>query len=142
MAVEQSTIYRDSAGHLFDKETGSASASASSTPSITSAYSLARAVDGYNATSAYAGTASLLSVDAYNARTGGVSLALYDKASAPVVGSDTPRWTVYLPPLTPTGRDWPTGLRFINGIALALIPDDATGLMAGDVIGLNLGYAA
>lgn len=138
-------VYRDSAGHLFDgREGGSASTTAganSSAPAITSTYSMASAADGNNETSVVVGARSLVSVDAYNARTAGVSIQFYDKGSAPVVGTDTPKWTVYLPALTPANRVYPTGIRFTQGLAFALVPDDAPGLMAGDIQGLNLGYA-
>jgi hypothetical protein len=136
-------VYRDSAGHLFDDDRVTAgSTSTAAAMSITSTFSFASAADGYNATVVKSGPASLLSIDAYNARTGGVKVALYDQTTTPVVGTDTPKWTVYLPGVTPGGRDWDTGLRFDKGLAFALIPDDAAGLMAGDIQGLNLGYAA
>lgn len=144
--VDQSQVYRDSAGHLFDRPqaaaatpgTGTTSASA---PAITSTYSMAEAQDGNNPTLIEAGPRALVSVDAYNARTAGVSLQFYDTATAPVVGTDKPKWTVYLPGLTAANRVYPTGIRFTQGLAFATVPDDAPGLMAGDIQGLNVGYA-
>lgn len=136
--------YRDSAGVLRETPIGassSGSSSSASAPAITSTYSMASAADGTNPTFVVSGARSLVSVDAYNARTAGVSIQFYDKASAPVVGTDTPKWVVYLPGLTPANRVYPTGIRFTAGLAFALVPDDAPGLMAGDVQGLNLGYA-
>lgn len=146
--VNDVRVYRDSAGFYREypiPQPGSGSANgapAASAPAITSTFSMAEAVDGTNQTLVVAGPAALVSVDAYNARTGGVSIQFYDKATAPVVGTDKPKWTVYLPAITPANRVYPTGIRFMSGIALALVPDDAPGLMAGDIQGLNVGYAA
>lgn len=142
--VNDVLVYKDSAGFYRERPITSAGSSAStnaSAPAITSTYSMAEAADGTNPTFVVGGPRSLVSVDAYNARTAGVSIEFYDKASAPVVGTDTPKWTVYLPGLTPANRVYPTGIRFTSGIAFALIPDGAPGLMAGDIQGLNLGYA-
>ncbi|MBB4616914.1 hypothetical protein [Sphingomonas abaci] len=136
--------YRDSAGVLRELPVAAAPSSPSTTasaPAITSTYSMPPAVDGTNAKLVATGSHSLVSVDAYNARTSGVSIQFYDKAAVPVVGTDEPKWTVYVPGLTPANRVYPTGIRFTQGLAFALIPDDAPGLMAGDIQGLNLGYA-
>ena len=142
--VNDVLVYRDSAGFYRERpvmaptNTGSPAASA---PAITSTYSMPPAADGTNAKLVATGSRSLVSVDAYNARTSGVSIQFYDKAAVPVVGTDEPKWTVYVPGLTPANRVYPTGIRFTQGLAFALIPDDAPGLMAGDIQGLNLGYA-
>lgn len=133
-------VYQDSAG--FWRESPIDAGGASTSPAITSTYSLASAADGLNAAVVSTSPVSLASIDAYNARTGGVRVLLYDKATLPVVGTDTPKWTLYLPPVASTGRDYPAGIRFSTGLAVALAPDDAAGLMAGDVQGLNLGYSA
>jgi len=135
-------VYRDSGGVLRERVETVGSASAATSPTITATYSMASAQDGYNAEVISASPAMLMTVDAYNARAGGVTLAFYDKAALPIVASDTPKWTVYLPPLNTTGRDYPSGIRFFAGIAIALLPDDATGLMAGDVRALSVGYTA
>jgi hypothetical protein len=143
--VNDVLVYRDSAGFYRERPvqvvSGSGGATGASAPAITSTYSMAEAVDGTNPTLVIAGPRLLVSVDAYNARTAGVSILFYDKATAPVVGTDQPKWTVYLPGLTPANRVYPTGIRFTTGLAFALVPDDAPGLMAGDIQGLNLGYA-
>jgi len=142
--VNDVLVYRDSAGFYQERPVpvaGSSAATNASAPAITSTFSLAQAIDGTNPTLVSASPVSLISVDGYNARTGGVSIQFYDKASLPVSG-DVPKWTVYLPGLTPASRVYPTGIRFVTGLAIALMPDDAPGLMAGDIQGLNLGYAA
>jgi len=141
------TIYTDEVGQRHAIPTAllaavqAAGGSNASAPAITSTFSLAQAVDGTNPTLVSGSPVSLISVDAYNARTNGVSIQFFDKASVPASG-DTPKWTVYMPGLTPASRVYPTGIRFSSGLAIALVPDDAPGLMAGDIQGLNLGYAA
>ena len=84
-------------------------------------------------------------------------LKLYDKASAPVVGTDTPKLTLGLTSNTvyngssviaaPLGFEFSfndVGVSFVNGIAYAitkLAPDaDTTAILAGDVTGLNIGW--
>ena len=146
--VNDVLVYRDSAGFYRERpvaSTGSGNSTApsnASAPAITSTYSMTQAADGDSSTFVASGPVSLVSVDAYNARTGGVSIMFYDKATAPIVGTDLPRWTVYLPALTPANRVYPTGIRFPAGLTFALVADDASGLMAGDIRELNLGYAA
>lgn len=143
--VNDVLVYRDSAGFYRERPVDVAKPATSSTasaPAISSTFSMAQAGDGSSCTFVTAGPVSLVSVDAYNARTGGVSILFFDKASAPVVGTDVPRWTVYLPALTPANRVYPTGIRFKDGLTFALVADDAPGLMAGDIRELNLGYSA
>ncbi|KQM37946.1 hypothetical protein [Sphingomonas sp. Leaf10] len=144
MSIDNAAIYRDSAGNLFDAPgvsgTGNSTAP-SGTPAITQTFGLDSADDGLNATVVSTSPVVLLSADAYNARGGGVRLMLYDKATTPKA-TDDPKWTVYLVGLASGGREWPSGLRFDTGLAFMLIPDDASGLMAGDIIGLNLGYSS
>jgi hypothetical protein len=129
-------------GVFYPADASATAASGSGAQMVASTYMMAEAVDGYNETVVATKPALLSSMEAYNARTGGVRIAFYDKATAPVVPSDTPKWTVYLPPLAATARDYPRGIQFATGLSLAIIPDDATGLMAGDVQSLNLGYSA
>lgn len=47
-------------------------------------------------------------------------LKLYNKASAPTVGTDVPFMTLSLPPGTNTNMNWPAGILFSTGIAFAL----------------------
>lgn len=142
--VNDVLVYKDSAGFYRERpiQTATGSASTASAPAITSTFSMAQAGDGNSSTFVVAGPVSLVSVDAYNARTGGVSILFFDKATPPVVGTDTARWTVYLPALTPANRVYPTGIRFPTGLTFALVADDAPGLMSGDIRELNLGYSA
>lgn len=96
-----------------------------------------------NATSAKASAGSVHGISGYNAAAAGRYLKFYDKASAPTVGTDTPRKTVYLPATTAFAismRDY-----YATGIAYALttgVADNDTGaLTAADILGLNIDYA-
>lgn len=77
-------------------------------------------------------------------------LKLYNKASAPTVGTDTPIWTFYLPPTAVGGGLFTLDfgampLYFSTGIAYALTTaaaDADTGaLTGGDVIAMNIAYS-
>lgn len=96
-----------------------------------------------NATSVQAGACTLWDVIAMNVSTSAPAyLKLYDKASAPTVGTDTP---VYVLPLPTAGsangagaaRSWPTGLKFTLGLTYAITggmaDTDATAVAAGQV---------
>lgn len=70
-------------------------------------------------------------------------LKLYNKASAPTVGTDVPVMTIALQPsnvLTQIPID--LGLYFNKGLAIAITGAapvaDATAVAAGDVVGLNI----
>jgi hypothetical protein len=73
-------------------------------------------------------------------------LKLYDKASAPTVGSDTPVWTMIIPGNTAgagSNISVVCGLVFANGISYALtagMADNDTGAVGVADICLNLGY--
>jgi len=97
-----------------------------------------------NATStkATAGVLKMLSLGNVNAAAR--FLKVYDKASAPTVGTDVPVWTIMIP-ANPTaalgaGREIPfppEGIAFSNGIAFAITANyadsDTTAVAAGDV---------
>lgn len=73
-------------------------------------------------------------------------LKLYNKAAAPVVGTDTPFLTIALSPNNVvTFIEFSFGVYFNVGLSFALTgldtDADATALAAGDVKGLNLIYA-
>jgi hypothetical protein len=97
-----------------------------------------------NATSAKGSAGRLYSAHGYNAATAVRYLKLYNKASAPTVGTDTPIKTLALPASAGFAFDWPIGYSFTTGIAFALTTGSAdadTGaLTANDVLGLNLDY--
>ncbi|MGY3392937.1 hypothetical protein ACVWW6_005528 [Bradyrhizobium sp. USDA 3311] len=96
-----------------------------------------------NATNAKGSAGRLYSIQGYNAATAVRYLKLYNKATAPTVGTDTPVKTLVLPP-GGFAFDWPIGYSFGTGIGYGLTTgsaDNDTGaLTAGDVLGLNLDY--
>lgn len=97
-----------------------------------------------NGTSAKGSAGTLYHVMGYNAAAAGRYLKFYNKASAPVVGTDIPVLTIYLPAATAFVLPWPAGRLFTTGIAYALttgVADNDTGaLTAADVLGLNVEY--
>lgn len=117
----------------------------SATGGISTTTRLLSAAATTNATSAKASAGRLYSIQGYNAATTVRYLKLYNKASAPTVGTDTPVKTLALPPGVGFAFDWPVGYSFVTGIAFALTTGSAdadTGaLTAADVVGLNLDYA-
>lgn len=98
-----------------------------------------------NGTSAKASAGDVFRVSGYNANAAARYLKIYNKASAPTVGTDTPVWTEYLAPQSKFELSFPKGLYLGTGIAYALTTGSAdadTGaLTAGDILGLNLAYA-
>lgn len=99
-----------------------------------------------NATSAKASAGRLYKATGHNAAAAVRYLKIYNKASAPVVGTDVPLITLALQPSVAFSFDWgDIGIYLATGIAYALTtgaPDADTGaLTAGDVVGLNLYYA-
>jgi len=97
-----------------------------------------------NATSAKASAGDLFKVVGYNAAGAIRYLKIYNKASAPTVGTDTPVLTITLPATAAFEIDF-SGQYFSLGIAYALttgVADADTGaLTSGDITGFNLSYA-
>ncbi len=97
-----------------------------------------------NATSVKASAGVVYSLSAFNVSASIRFLKLYDKASAPTVGTDTPVHTLLIPPSNGgLVGPIPVGIQFSNGIALAITgamaDSDATAIGAGDVC-VNLAY--
>jgi len=91
------------------------------------------------------GTIGYLAVSSVNAAAR--YLKLYDKATAPTVGTDTPIHTFIIPGNTAgAGSNVPVpdeGIRFTAGISFALttgIQDSDTGAVAANEIVVNYGY--
>lgn len=80
----------------------------------------------------------------YNNNAAARYLKLYNKATAPVVGTDIPILTFYIEPSDSFAFDL-ASVRFTAGIGLALTtasPDaDTTAIAGGDIMGLNMVYA-
>jgi hypothetical protein len=92
-----------------------------------------------NATSLKASAGQIYSVDIFNNAAYAVYLKLYNKASAPTVGTDTPIWTI---PVAAGGgfcREFPRGKTFATGIAYAITKleadTDTTVIVADDLTG-------
>lgn len=97
-----------------------------------------------NATSVTAVSTVLRNLNAYNTTATIYYLKLYNKASAPTVGTDVPVMTIPLAVTpTPTMPSLPAGLLFPLGLALAITlnatDSDNTAAVTG--IQINLGYS-
>jgi len=97
-----------------------------------------------NATSVKASAGKLYSLVAGNISAGAKYLKLYNKASAPTVGTDTPVMTIPIPAGSAVSLDLgAVGVAFSAGIAYAITGagavSDTTAVAAGDVV-VNLGY--
>jgi len=92
-----------------------------------------------NATSLKASAGAIGSIDVFNVAAYDVFLKLYNKASAPTVGTDTPIWTIPIKTGTGYSRTFPYGKWFSTGVAYAITKlqadSDTTVLVAGDVTG-------
>lgn len=67
----------------------------------------------------------------------------YDKATAPVVGTDVPVMTIPLPSGAGANVSFPQGVGFTNGIALAItasVNDNASDAIGADEVVINLLY--
>lgn len=97
-----------------------------------------------NPTVAKASAGRAFRVTGFNANAAARYLKIYNKATAPTVGTDVPVHTEYLAPQSKFAVDL-AGMRFAAGIAYALTTgsaDNDTGaLTAADVLALNLSYS-
>lgn len=113
--------------------------------STTSTSRIVSAAASTNATSAKASGGTLLHIIGYNAAAAARYVKIYDKASAPTVGTDAPVLTIAVPATTAFAIDFPLGFRLATGIAYALTTGaadaDTGALTAADVLGLNVIYA-
>lgn len=98
-----------------------------------------------NATVAKATAGDLFRFSGYNSNAAARYLKIYNKGTAPVVGTDVPIWTEYLAPQAKFDLAFPKGLYFSAGISYALVTGaadaDATAVAAGDILALNVSYA-
>lgn len=119
----------------------------------TTAYALIPAPSTYRLLSAAASTngANIKSsagcvkgLQGFNNKASAVYLKLYNKASSPTVGTDTPVKTIYLPASAAFAIDFGTGISFATGISIALTgaaaDADTTALSLGDIVALNVDY--
>ena len=93
-----------------------------------------------NSTSLKAAPGNIVAIDAFNMAAYMVFLKLYNKATAPTVGTDTPVWTI---PIPANGGgysgEFTVGEYFSLGIAYAITKlqadSDTTAIAVGDVTG-------
>jgi len=87
----------------------------------------------------------IYSIGLYNSSATVKFLKLYNKATAPTVGTDTPLVTIALPPTSAYIHDFDVGISFSLGIGYgitgAVADADTTAIAAGDILGLNIYYA-
>lgn len=121
-----------------------AQSTSSAAGGITSTARLLTAAASTNGTNVKASIGRLYSIQGWNAATSLRYLKLYNKATAPTVGTDTPVKTIALPPSAGFVFDWPPGYSFALGIGFGLttgVADaDVGAVTAGDILGLNLDY--
>jgi hypothetical protein len=99
-----------------------------------------------NATSVKASAGDLYKITGFNTAAATKRyLKLYNKASAPTVGTDTPVMTISLAAASPFDFSFAGGHYFSTGIAYAITgaaaDADTTAIVAGDIECLNLTYA-
>lgn len=110
-----------------------------------SVHRLVSAAASTNATSVKASAGRVLKIRGYNAKAAVCHLKLYNKASAPTVGTDIPFMTIPLKASYVFDIDFENfGLNFSTGIAYAITgaaaDADTTALVAADVVGLAVVY--
>jgi hypothetical protein len=97
-----------------------------------------------NATFVKAAAAKVYRIEIYNQSGTGCWLKVYDKASAPTIGTDTPKYRIFAPAGGGAVNLYETGATFLNGIAYyvsGLLPDnDTTALASSTQISVNISY--
>lgn len=140
VAVSASTVCLDT--RSFPYKSDGTQWRADSRPATVSR--IVSAAGSTNATSAKASAGDLHRIRGYNAAAAVRYLKIYNKASAPTVGTDTPVLTYALAPSSVFDIEV-GGFYFSTGIAYAMTTGSAdadTGaLTAADVVGLNVTYA-
>lgn len=123
---------------------GSVGGPAASTSGGASPYRLASSAATTNATNVKASAGTVYGVSLANTNASLRYLHLYDKASSPTVGSDTP---VISFPVPASGggivRTFPTGIKFTSGISFAMTTDAAatnSAVSSGDLVAFGMDY--
>lgn len=110
----------------------------------TSASRLASSAATTNPTVVKASSGRIFRITGFNANAAVRYLKLYNKATAPTVGTDAPVWTEYLAPQSKFSIDM-SGFRQSSGIGYALTvnpaDNDATAVGTGDIMALNVSYS-
>ena len=115
------------------------------TPVTSGGTSISRVISAAstNATSAKGSAGQVYGWSLSNTNAAARYFKLYNKASAPTVGTDTPVITILLPPSWSDSIHFDTGIAFGTGIAFALttgIADSDTGAVAANEHIVNLYY--
>jgi hypothetical protein len=109
-----------------------------------STYRLLSAAASTNGANIKASAGCVKGLQGFNNKASAVYLKLYNKASSPTVGTDTPVKTIYLPASAAFAIDFGTGVSFATGISIALTgaaaDADTTALSSGDIVALNVDY--
>lgn len=146
-SIAQPYVQVDSSGAevVPPTSTGQTAANASLASLVNGATSTARllsAAASTNATSVKASAGTVRMVSGRNARATSVFLKFYNKASAPTVGTDTPRKTIEIPGGSTFVLDchdyYATGIAF--ALTTAAADADTGALTAGDIVCLNVDY--
>ena len=116
------------------------------TGGLATASRLASSAASTNATVAKSSAGRLYRVQAFNNATNLLFLKIYNKATTPTVGTDTPIATLALPSKVTYNLDFDLiGLYCSLGISFAITANaadnDTTAIAASDVVGLNIWYA-
>ena len=105
-------------------------------------YRLLSAAASTNGANIKSSPGTVLRVSGYNAKVSAVYLKMYDKSTAPTVGTDTPRKTRYIP--ASSAFDFQMDDYYGQGVGIALTgagaDSDTTALAAGDILALNVDY--
>ena len=111
-------------------------------PSATATHRLLSAAASTNATSVKGSPGAIHRIQGFNNKASAVFLKLYDKATAPTVGTDVPRKTIRL--AATANFDFEMHDSYANGIAYALTgasgDADTTALVAADIQCMNVDY--
>jgi hypothetical protein len=114
-------------------------------PRTTGGLSISRTLSAAstNATSVKASAGQVFGYYLFNANAATRYLKLYNKASSPTVGTDTPVATIPIPAGAAANVEFTNGVGFATGIALALttgVADSDTGAVAANEVVVNLFY--
>lgn len=97
-----------------------------------------------NSTLVKNGAGQLFRISGYNAKAGAVYLKIYNKATAPTCGTDTPVQTYYLAQSANFNIDFSRPYYFATGIGYCLTgaeaDADTTALTAADILAMNVIY--
>jgi hypothetical protein len=109
-------------------------------------FRIASAAASDNATLVAVGPVKLCFITAYNAAAAARYVKLYNKATAPTVGTDVPIMTIAIQATSQFNFNlgenqllFPLGLGV--GMVTGATDNNTTALTAADVVGLNVGYA-